>query len=207
MPTNDVVIVLLRQPRKDPGERRSDPFWEFGSFGTTGCHQRNLLHPKNRDFLFGKRLAFVQGGAQGFRLVYLTPPVTCDAYSDRCEVLWSNSEMPFRYADAPTIVAPSGDSDVPSLVRLISKVNRNGWMGRFASKFRSRKDPLPVDVAAELVLAYNRARRSASRRAVLARTYEEALPCVPPLVDRSRRKTYRSLRAALVPSERLAKTA
>jgi hypothetical protein len=41
-----VVVVLLRQPRKDISEMRTDPFWEFGSFGLTGCHQRNLLHPK-----------------------------------------------------------------------------------------------------------------------------------------------------------------
>ena len=36
-----VFIVHLRRPKKnDPEEMRSDPFWEFGSFGCTGCHSR-----------------------------------------------------------------------------------------------------------------------------------------------------------------------
>jgi hypothetical protein len=43
--SNQVFVVMLRRPRKN--DRRSDPFWEFGSFGCTGCHGKNLLHPKN----------------------------------------------------------------------------------------------------------------------------------------------------------------
>ena len=37
-----VILVLLRQPSSAVTERRDDPFWEFGSFGCTGCHGRNL---------------------------------------------------------------------------------------------------------------------------------------------------------------------
>lgn len=41
-----VVFVMLRQPRRDnPGEMRTDPLWEFGSFGCTRCHSRNLMNP------------------------------------------------------------------------------------------------------------------------------------------------------------------
>ncbi len=53
-----VFVVMLRQPRRaDSNEMRTDPFWEFGSFGLTGCHQRNLLHPKRAGELSGARLA------------------------------------------------------------------------------------------------------------------------------------------------------
>ncbi|MBK9033452.1 MAG: hypothetical protein IPL61_19670 [Myxococcales bacterium] len=66
-----VIIVVLRQPRSDE-DARTDPFFEFGSFGLTGCHAANLLHDEAAD---GARLAFAQGGPLGFRLVTLTPPV------------------------------------------------------------------------------------------------------------------------------------
>jgi hypothetical protein len=39
-----VIIVMLRQPRlDDPNEMRTDPLWEFGSFGCTGCHRKSLM--------------------------------------------------------------------------------------------------------------------------------------------------------------------
>lgn len=38
-----IFIVHLRQPSNNADEKRSDPFWEFGSFGLTGCHCKNLL--------------------------------------------------------------------------------------------------------------------------------------------------------------------
>ena len=79
MSCEHVHIVLLRRPKsakEDPRESRSDPFWEFGSFGCTGCHGGNILHPRNADEIAGGRLAFAQGGDNGFRLVYLTPAVT-----------------------------------------------------------------------------------------------------------------------------------
>ena len=40
-----VFFVVLRQPRSKE-DLRSDPFWEYRSFGRTGCHGRNLLNPK-----------------------------------------------------------------------------------------------------------------------------------------------------------------
>jgi hypothetical protein len=54
---------MLRRPRKN--DRRTDPFWELGSFGCSGCHGKNLLHPKNCQISNGDRLAFVQGGKGG----------------------------------------------------------------------------------------------------------------------------------------------
>jgi len=190
---SSVLVVLLRQPRMNvPTEMRSDPFWEFGSFGLTGCHQRNLLHPKNASLLNGSRLAFVQGGKQGFRLVYLTEPVHADAYSDRTEVLWKPGSMPFRYSDAPIVLDSDGRSDIAGMAEFVSSVKRNGWMGKFASKFRSRCQPLPEPIAEGFMAAFEARRREGP--GLRALTYLEALPVVPPLVDRNRRQTYRQLK-------------
>src|SRR5205814_8322552 len=52
------------------------PLWEFGSFGCTGCHNRNLMNPNRLTELSGARLAFAQNGDLGIKLVHLTPPVS-----------------------------------------------------------------------------------------------------------------------------------
>ena len=58
-----IIIVILRRPyQKDPNEMRSDPFWEFQSFGCTTCHQKNVMNPKKLHQLMGANLAFTQGG-------------------------------------------------------------------------------------------------------------------------------------------------
>jgi len=103
---NRVVLVHLRQPdRSNPKEKRSDPFWEFGSFGCTGCHSHNLMHLARSEALDGARLGFAQGGDGGFKLVVLTPPVTVFRHKNHCEVRWERSqEMPFRYCRAPLLI-------------------------------------------------------------------------------------------------------
>jgi hypothetical protein len=193
-----VIVVMLRQPRlHQASEMRSDPFWEFGSFGLTGCHQRNLMNPKKAHLLAGARLAFVQGGYAGFRLVFLTPPINPVAYAELTEARWSPAQMPFRYQNAPLVLDAEGGTDLPALKQLIVGVNRNGWMGRFASAFRTRREPLPPAVARAVVEIYEAAK--ADGNAVFARRYEEALPMNPPRVDYERRSTYqRHLREAVL---------
>lgn len=39
--TDRVHIVMLRQPGSHEGEARTDPFYEFGCFGLTGCHSNS----------------------------------------------------------------------------------------------------------------------------------------------------------------------
>lgn len=189
--TQEIVLVaLLRQPRYwDINEMRSDPFWEFGSFGLTGCHQRNLMHPKRAAELTGGRFAFVQGGDAGFKLVFLTDRLTAIPYADRTEVRWTAGKMPFRYEEAPVIVDPSGGSDFPELFDIFKDVNRGGWMGKFASKFRSRCQPLPAVAAAQMIEVYEERRRRAARTS-FARIYVDALPFNPPKTDYERRATY-----------------
>lgn len=190
----DVIVVMLRQPRlEQPTEMRSDPFWEYGSFGLTGCHQRNLMHPAKASLLDGARMAFVQGGALGTRLVFLTPPVKAIPFADRTEIRWQ-VDKPFLYSEAPLVVDTDGNSDMPAVKELIADVNRNGWGGKFASRFRSRRAPLPAPIAEEMISVYE-SMRDAGGKAVLATRYEQALPVNPPVIDRQRRATYRQLLA------------
>ena len=122
METANVFIVVLRQPdQSDPEEKREDPFWEFGSFGSTTCHMKNLLNPKHaKSRLEGARLAFAQGGPQGFKLVMLTPKVMVNDSKKPSEVLWNPKRMPFRYSRAPLLVDEDGRSDFGFIRRLVS---------------------------------------------------------------------------------------
>lgn len=67
-----VFCAYLRQPY-DETDPRTDPKYEEGSFGSTGCHSTNLLSEKgyrrNR-IQRGDRLVFVQQK----RVVFITPP-------------------------------------------------------------------------------------------------------------------------------------
>lgn len=126
MAERKVILVHLRQPRRhDPNESRDDPFWEFGSFGCTKCHTKNLMNPKRINELNGARLAFAQGGPLGFKLVMLTPPVTVVRHRDRCELRWEPVEMPFRYKTAPRIVDDDGETDFLALLKMLRHVDRS----------------------------------------------------------------------------------
>jgi hypothetical protein len=117
---DSVFIVQLRRPdRASPNESRDDPFWESGSFGITGCHSHNLMNCKRANQLTGARLAFSQGGRCGTRLVYLTPPVKIVPHGELLEARWTPREMPFRYEDAPVLIANKYDSDFPALARSV----------------------------------------------------------------------------------------
>lgn len=196
MSTPRVIVVHLRQPkRNDPGESRSDPFYEFGSFGCTKCHSRNLMHPRRAHELDGARFAFAQGGPLGVRLVHLSPPASVVEHRDRCELVWTPAESPFRYDAAPVLVNAAGESDFPALVRMLRGVFRETWPGRFSSAFRSRRTPLPATVADEVVRVFDRKRAKAKSDA-LAASYVDALPYPPKLPDGNRETTLAGLRAA-----------
>ena len=195
-----VFLIHLRRPdRSNPKERRDDPFYEFGSFGCTKCHSKNLFHPNNASKLEGARLAFVQGGKLGSRLVFLTPPVTVTVWRDNCEARWMPPKMPFKYAHAPLLVR-NGDvhNEFPSVRKLASSTR---WgkarveLG-LSSRIRSLAEPLPAKLALEVIETYERL-RAAAPRSHIALTYEEALPWLPSLVDRDREESYHSFLAKL----------
>src|ERR1700722_3402792 len=138
-----VYIVHLRRPKKsNRNEKRSDPFWEYRSFGRTTCHASNLLNQKHVEELPRARLAFAQGGKKGFRLVYLTGPVTVHSTASYLEVKWKSAKKPFRYDKAPNLVSNDGTSDFPLLKQKLRGTNRKTLMGAFSSRYRSRSKEL-----------------------------------------------------------------
>ena len=184
-----VIIVYLRTPnmqKKD--ESRDDPFWEFGSFGCTRCHKRNLMNPKKADELNGAQLAFVQGGPAGVKLVHVTPQIKIRHHGDFCEAKWHPKDMPLTYDSAPTVVNNEGYSDIRLLRDEASRKNRRTWAGKFASAFRSRRDPLSKEISNQVIATYKRFRARHSSK--VARTYVEALPYPPPRVEQYRREQY-----------------
>jgi hypothetical protein len=191
-----IIIVLLRQPRRrDPREARIDPLYEFGSFGLTGCHGRNLLHDTAAS---GSRLAFAQNGGHGFRLVMLTPPVDIRKWPGCREAVWSPGTMPLRYESAPLLIDNAGNSDVVGLAETVRDVKRSTPLGRFSSAFRSRKAAVTDEVARSLVEVWDGVASAGDAR---AGKYWDALPYMPCKPDENRSRTYERLRrAAELPS-------
>jgi len=187
----NVFIAILRQPDKHcPQEKRSDPFWEFGSFGCTGCKKHSLLHPKNAENLGKGRIAFAQGGASGWRLVLLTPPVSVVRHRNLIEVRWDRRAKPFRYAAAPVLIDKDGHTDFETVRKLIRDTKRATPVSQFASRFRGRGRPLPPNKANTFLSEYRGISRPDS---AFARTYIETLPYPPPRVDTNRLQTYQQL--------------
>ncbi len=189
-----IVIVMLRQPKMNNAEEsRSDPYWEFGSFGSTYCHSRNLLNPRRARELDGAQLAFAQGGPRGIRLVHVTPPIRMHTRrkGTLAEATWSPVEMPLRYDSSPLLVDAVGQSDCPSLLQDIRGVNRTSWLAKFASAFRSRRRPVAGVIGAQLLHTYRTWREAHPDR--IATHYIDALPFHPPHVptDTVRRRSYR----------------
>lgn len=190
---SDVILVHLRQPEaSNSNEGRSDPFWEFGSFGCTGCHRDNILHPDRAHEVVGARLGFTQSGPDEMKLVMLTPPVGVIRHGTRCEARWTPADMPFRYDAAPLLIDNRGRSDFPKLRKLLRDTNRSTWISAFSSKFRARRLPLPQAIASEIQQAYDRRRWEASTEE-LARSYVDAMPYPPNNPDRSRQAVYKRL--------------
>jgi hypothetical protein len=188
-----VVIVMLRQPRRNnPTEMRTDPLWEFGSFGCTGCHRKNLMNPKKLTEHDGAQFAFAQNGSLGIKLVHVTPRVRMLNHGMFGEAVWEPVDMPLRYDSAPILVNNCGRSDVPTLVEMIHDVRRETPVAQFVSKFRSRRRPLPDHVGRDVVDVYRRFRAGVS---AIAESYVDALPYDPPRIDKDRTKTYRRLRS------------
>lgn len=190
---------MLRQPGKD--DSRTDPFWEFGSFGCTGCHDKNLLHPKNCQITDGDRLAFVQGGHLGSRLLLVTPPVERFDHAGgspkgRVELRWDFGKKPFRYDCAPSLFESPSPRQLglfPKLAGDVAGAHRTTIAAKFASRFRARTRPLEPEFARELVNGF-KARVAAATSSDFIGRYNDALPwCDCPRSSSDRRSDYRRL--------------
>jgi hypothetical protein len=176
---HQTFIVFLRQPRSSR-DHREDPYWEVGSFGCTGCHEKNLLNPRAMPIHIpdGARLAFAQGGEQGTKLVFLTPPVQVFKRTfhkkTRLEVKW-NPRMPFRYENAPVLIDVYAKTDFPKLQSLIGGSRAENWRHKLSGKFRTRVHPLPHDVAEEVTEIFDQKISTAST-STIAETYLDAIP-------------------------------
>lgn len=184
-----VFFVHLRRP--GPDDPRADPFYEFGSFGCTKCHSANLFHPRHADDLKGARLAFVQGGDDGSRLVFLTPPIAVKVWAENCEACWTPAEMPFKYSKAPVLVANDGTSDFPLVKQFARASGCPSLESGLSSRLRSRSSSIQPDLAKQVVTVYKRHRREKGSSAI-ASNYSEALPFITK-VDGNRQATYRRL--------------
>lgn len=184
-----VIFVMLRQPdRSDPEESRSDPFYEFGCFGITGCHQTNLLNDAAAQ---GARLAFVQGGPDQLRLVHITPPVSIEAKGRQLVATWKPADMPLRFQDAPVLVENRPAIRNTALLKFLKGTNRSTPVAQFTSRFRARKEALPEDIAKEILGTWDTA-TAAGRR---SESYVDALPYLPnrPLNTRERKERFSDL--------------
>lgn len=199
-----VFVVMLRQTH-GKSDGRADPYWEFGSFGCTGCHSKNLLHPKNCPIVNGDRIAFVQGGHLGSRLMLLTPPVRLTAHRSgtskpRLEIRWDPRAKPFRYDRAPSLFGTPGPSRpglFPKLADSVEATHRSTIDAKFASCYRARARPLESDLAGELIAEFEHAAATATPGDFI-RHYTEALPWIfPGAVILDRKAAYRALRRRL----------
>jgi hypothetical protein len=190
MESDKIVVVHLRRPgANDP---RNDPFWEFGSFGITGCHIDNLLNPKKVHELEGMRLAFAQGGRNGFKLVFLTPGISIVKHKTCSEARWQPVAMPLKYDEAPLLVANNGRM-MRGMREALQGVDRSTLESRFSSRFRSRRSPLNgdfPDLAREIATEFDLRYEQAKKNGYLAKTYDEALPWRIKAPDRQRQETY-----------------
>jgi hypothetical protein len=156
-----IYTVYLRQPA-GLHDRRCDPFWEFGSFGSTGCHSSNLLHPRRSPLTAGDRLVFLQGAPGEVRAIAMTPPIRIGGHSARLEAQWDPAYRPLPYAQAALFINNAGQTDFPSLLAMLKGVRRDTPCSAVGSKFRSRCSPLDSALAAELIAWFNRSHGQAA---------------------------------------------
>ena len=78
-----------------------------------------------------------------------------------------------------------------ALLEFVEDTNRSTPVGKFSSRFRSRKEPLPPQIADEILSIWDSSARNAARSA----SYVEALPYPPnrPLNARDRRERFQEL--------------
>ncbi len=149
-PLMTLYFIFLRVPRS-PTDRRDDPFWEFGSFGKTGCHSANVLHPRLTLLRDGDRLAFLQGGNGEIRIVGVTPPIKVAGSMERIE--WDKSYRPLPYPNAPMLIDNSGATAFPHVYGEagLNITNRSTFCGAAASRLRSRKRAVGSELSKEIL--------------------------------------------------------
>lgn len=199
-----LFVVHLRRPH-GVNDVRKDPWWEYGSFGLSGCHRANLLHPSRSRVRTGDQLAFVQGGPMGTRLVLITPPVQRRVWGNASgpalvEITWDRRAQPLRYGPAAPLLAGRAAQvppDLPELRKYLREVGRTSARAKFASRFRARCGPLPSELAVEFQSTFRRAVAEA-RSEDFAGDYTDVVPGIHPRHKRAdRHRQFQSLKVDL----------
>lgn len=146
----NLYFVFLRRPR-DLHDQRNDPFWEFGSFGKTGCHSKNLLHPKTTPLRSGDRLAFLQGGQREIRIIGVTPSISVEGNIGRLELRWNATYRPLPYSKAPLLIDNSNRTDFPEVRDLLMNTQRTTHCGAAGSRFRGRTTSIDLNLAEQVL--------------------------------------------------------
>lgn len=150
-----LYFLFLRRPQS-LNDMRSDPFWEFGSFGVTGCHRKNLLHPIRTPLREGDRLVFLQGGKQEIRVIGLTPPIKVLGDTERINLRWDQTYQPVPYAAAPILINNQGYTDFPAVLELLANTQRSTYCGKAGSRLRSRTSPIESELADQILVWFER---------------------------------------------------
>lgn len=124
------------------------------------------------------------------KLRRLTPEIWVEPLGHGVEARWPAGQMPLAYRFAPLVIDNSGNSDIRLLARESRGVSRSTPISRFASAFRSRRLPLAGAVGAAVIACY-RKWRTGNR---VAKTYAEAMPNPPPMIELDRKKRYQAIR-------------
>lgn len=154
-----LFVVYLRRPHGN--DQRSDPFWEFNSFGRTGCHSRNLLSPRCRIEPGVSSVLFLQGGAGSIRAVALAEvseivSFTLPARGQKSkregrELRWGSIIGPFVFESAPLLLDNDRNSEFQMLAEyLLKRTRRNTPVAAVASRLRARAKELDAPFAVEV---------------------------------------------------------
>ncbi|MEO0336778.1 MAG: hypothetical protein AAF202_10305 [Pseudomonadota bacterium] len=199
-----VVVIKLRMPNNN-SDPRFDPYYELDSnacFGITRCHRTNIMHPERvHSNLVGKRAAFVQGGIDpetGIsqqRLVLLTPVIEDEHIQiigngdGRVATLhWNSSKSrPLKFESAPLLVA-NDLQGIPELVDWVKTGKRPTPVASFGSLFRTRIQPLPLDLSQSFVEEWDLATQE--DRGQFASQYWETMSPPPRTIDLDRAASF-----------------
>ena len=109
-----------------------------------------------------------------------------------CEATWKPAMLPFKYGDAPVLVA-NNDQMMGGMKEALRGVERTTLEAKFSSRFRTRKEPLNDDfpsLAEQIAAQFDSVYGKAKRDGTLAKTYDQALPWPIKAPDRLREETY-----------------
>jgi hypothetical protein len=205
-----LFAVYLRRPHGD--DPRTDPFWEFNSFGRTGCHASNLLSPRCRIEPAVSSVVFLQGGEGCIRAVALADVSEIVRFTlaardgkpqrEGRELRWRSIIGPFVFESAPLLIDNRGNSDFKRIVAWLMKGSqRDTPVAGAASKLRARATALDGPMAIEvrdLFARWKGQSASAFHETIEEGAWRQRMTAREDAQRSERKKTYAALTGARV---------